>query len=234
MNTNLRKKVKNNFEKYIFKLMNSAVFGKTMKNVKKHRNIKIITRERPKKYLVSEQNYHTTKFFTENVLAVEMRKSQILMNKSVYLDLSKLDLSKTVMYEFWDDCVKPKYGKNAKLCFMDAYSFRRYWKQDAETRFDTSHFESDRQLPKRKKKKVIGLMKGELGGQFMKAFVELRSKTYSYLKDNNDEGKKAKSTKKCFIKRKFKFEDYKDCSEGAQIENKKDHLAKSKTNVDKS
>ena len=65
---------------------------------------------------MSEPNYHTTKFFTENVLAIEMRKTQILMNKLVYLGLSILDLSKTVMYEFWYDYVKPNYGENAKLC----------------------------------------------------------------------------------------------------------------------
>ena len=123
INTKLRKKAKNNFEKDFFKLMNNAVFGKTMENVKKHRNIKLIKTDRRRHYLVSEPNYHTTKFFTENLLAIEMRKTQILMNKPVYLGLSILDLSKTVMYEFWYDYVKPKYGENAKLCYMDTDSF---------------------------------------------------------------------------------------------------------------
>ena len=80
--------------------MNNAIFGKTMENVRKHRNIKLVTTERRRTYLVSGPNYHTTKFFTENLLAVEMKKTQILMNKPVYLGLSILDLSKTVMYEF--------------------------------------------------------------------------------------------------------------------------------------
>ena len=83
--------------------------------MRNHRNIKLVTTERRRNYLVSEPNYHTTKFFTENLLAIEMRKTQILMNKPVYLGLSILDLSKTVMYEFWYDYVKPKYGENAKL-----------------------------------------------------------------------------------------------------------------------
>ena len=146
MNTELRQKAKNYFEKDFFKLMNNAVFGKTMENVRKHRDIKLVTTERRRNYLVSEPNYHTTKFFTENLLAIEMRKTQILMNKPVYLGLSILDLSKTVIYEFWYDYVKPKYGENAKLCYMDTDSFIVHVKtddiykdiaKDAEARFDT-------------------------------------------------------------------------------------------------
>ena len=123
MNTELRQKAKNNFEKDLFEVINSAVFGKTMDNVRKHRDIKLVTIERRRNYLESEQNYHTVKFFTENLLTIEMRKTQILMNKPVYLGLSILDLCKTVMYEFWYDYVKPKYGENAKLFHMDTESF---------------------------------------------------------------------------------------------------------------
>ena len=99
-NTKLRQKAKNNLEKDFLKLMNNAFFGKTMENVRKHRNIKLVTTEMTRNYLVSEPNSHTTKFFTENLLAVEMRKSQILMNKPICLGLSILDLSKTVMHKF--------------------------------------------------------------------------------------------------------------------------------------
>ena len=84
INTKLRKKQKNDFESDFFKLMNNAVFGKAIKNVRKHRNIKLVTTKRRRNYLVSEPNYHTTKSFTENVLAIEMRKTQIFLNKSVY------------------------------------------------------------------------------------------------------------------------------------------------------
>ena len=101
MNTKLRKKAKNNIEKEFFKLMNNAIFAKSMKNVKKHRKIKLVTTERRRNYIVSKPNSHTTKFFTENLSAIEMRKTQILMNKSVYLGLLILDLSKTVMCGFW-------------------------------------------------------------------------------------------------------------------------------------
>ena len=90
-------------------MRNNAVFGKIMENVRKHRNIKLVTTEKGRNYLVSEPNYHTVKFFTENLLAAEMRKT---MNKPVYLGLSILDLSKTVMYEFCNDYIKPKYGNS--------------------------------------------------------------------------------------------------------------------------
>ena len=91
MNSKLRQKAKNNFEKDFFKLMNNSVVEKTMENVRKYRNIKLVTTERRRNYLVLEPNYHTTKFFTENLLAIEMKKTQILMNKPVYLGLLILD-----------------------------------------------------------------------------------------------------------------------------------------------
>ena len=99
--------------------MNNAVFGKTMENVRKHRDIKLVTTERRRNYLVSEPNYHTTKFFTENFLAIEMQKTEILMNKPVYLALLVLELSQILMYNFWYDYVKPKFGEKPKLCYID-------------------------------------------------------------------------------------------------------------------
>ena len=99
--------------------MNNSVFGKTMENVIKHRDSKLVITERRRNYLVPEPNYHTTKFFMENLLALEMKKTEILMNKPVYLGLSILELSKILMYEIWYDYVKPKYGEKAKLCYMN-------------------------------------------------------------------------------------------------------------------
>ena len=157
------------------------------------------------------------------------------MNKPVHLGLSILELSKILMYEFWYDYVKPKYGEKVKLCYMDTDSFIVYIKtddiykdiaEDVETRFDTSNYELDRPLPKGKNKKVIGLMKDELGGKIMTKFVGLRAKTYSYLIDDGSEDKKAKGTKKCVIKRKLKFENYKNCLEATQLDNKIKYLEK--------
>ena len=126
-----------------------------MENVIKHRNVKLVTTERKRNYLVSEINYHTTKFFTEYLLAIEMKKktTEILMNKPVYLELSMLELSKILMQEFWYDYIKPKYGEKAKLCYMDTDSFIKYINtddiykdiaEDVETRFDTSNYELDK------------------------------------------------------------------------------------------
>ena len=103
--------------------MNNAVFGKAMENMRNYREIKLATTQRRKNYLVSEPNYHTIKFFKENLSAIEMRKMQIIMHKAVYLESSISDLSKTITYEFWYDFVKPKYGENAKVCYMDTDSF---------------------------------------------------------------------------------------------------------------
>ena len=123
MNTKLRKKAKNNFEKYFFKLINSAVFRKTLENVRKYRHIKLVTTDWIRSYLVSKPNYHITELFTDfTLLAIKWKKTQILMNKSVPLGLSILDLSKTVMYDFWYDYVKPKHSENTKLYYMDTYS----------------------------------------------------------------------------------------------------------------
>ena len=123
MNTKLRKEAKNDFEKDFFKLMNNSVFGKTMENVRKHRDIKLVTTEEKRIKLVSEPNYDKTKQFSENLLATEMKEAKGKVNKLVYLGMSTLDISKTLMYEFWYDYIKPKYGDKAQLCCTDTDSF---------------------------------------------------------------------------------------------------------------
>ena len=100
MNTRLRKEAKNDFEKYFFKLMNNFVFGKTMENVRKYRDIKFVTIDEKRNKLISEPNYHTTKWFSENLFAIEMKKTKLKMNKPIYLDMSILDISETLMYKF--------------------------------------------------------------------------------------------------------------------------------------
>ena len=106
MNTKLRKEAKNDFENFFFKLMNNSVFGKAMENVRKHRDIKLVTTDEKRNKLVSEQNYHATKCFSENLLAIEMKKIKVKMNKPIYLGMSILDISKTLMYKFWYDYFK--------------------------------------------------------------------------------------------------------------------------------
>ena len=182
---------------------------KTLENVRKHRDIKLVTTDKRRNQLLTEPNYCAIKCFPENLLAIEMKKTKVKMNKPIYLGLSILEISKILMYEFWYGYMKSKYGDNVKLCYTDTDSFimniktEDFYKDianDAEKRFDTSSYEVDRLLPTGKNKKVIGLMKDELGGKIITEFVALRPKTYSYLTDKSKEDKKAKETKKCAIK----------------------------------
>ena len=220
--------------------MNNAVFGKNMENVRKHRDVKLVTTERRRSYLVSEPNYYTTKLYILHILAIEMKITQILMNKPVYLGLSVLELYNILMYEFWYDYVKPKYGEKTKLCYIDTDSFVVSIKaddickdipEDVETRFDTSNHELDRPFPKRKNEEVIGLMKDELGEKIMTKFVRLRAIAYSYLIDDGSKDNKAKGTKKYIMKRKLKFENHKNCLEATQLENEINHQEENKIDI---
>ena len=180
MNTELRKQAKNDFEEDFFKLMNNAVlstlFGKTMENVRKHRDIKLVTTDKRGNQLLSEPNYYTRKWFSENLLATEMKNPKVKMNKPVYLGLPILEVSKTLMHEFWYLYMKPKYDDNVKLCYMDTDSFIMHIKtedfykdivNDVEKRFHTSNYEVSIPLPTGKNKKVIRLMRDELEGKIM-------------------------------------------------------------------
>ena len=211
-NTELRK---NDFEKDFFKLMNNAVFGKTMENVRKHRDIKLVKTDHRRNKLA--HNYHTMKLTDDNLAIIEMRKVKVKMNKPIYLGLSILEISKITMYEFW--YVKSKYGSRASLRYMDTDSFviniktKDFYKDIAENvkeRFDTSNYIYDRPLPTGVNKKVVGLVKDELGGGIITEFTALRPKAYSYKTDDLIQLKKAKGTKKCVLKKMLRFDDYKN------------------------
>ena len=218
--TQLRTAATNDFEKDFFKLMNNSVFGKTMENIRKHRNIKLVTTE--EKYLctVMKPNFESGVLFCENLMGCEMGKIKVVMNKLVNLGQAILDLSKIVMYEFHYDYMIPKYSDRLKLCYMDMDSlvyhirtedFYADFADDVQTRFDTSGYIPDRPLPVGLNKKVIGLMKDELGGAIMTEFVPLRPKLYSYKKLDGLKNKKCKGIKKCVAKKTLTFEDYKTC-----------------------
>ena len=237
INTELRKKASNDFEKDFFKLMNNAVFGKTMENFRKHRDIKLFKTDCKRNKLVSESNYHTMKLIEENLLIIEMKKVKVKMNKPIYLGLSILEISKIIIYEFWYNYMKRKYGDMVKLCYMDTDSlvmtikpkdFHKDIAKDVQERFDTSSYSVVRPLPKGKNKKVIGLMNDELGGGIITEFVALRPKTYSHATDEFIEMKQAKGTKKCIIKKMLKFEDYKKCLFGNESMLKSQQRFKSK------
>ena len=115
-NTELRKNAKNNFEKDFYKLMNNAVFGKTMENVRNRRDVKLVVTEERRKKLVSEPNYDSRKVFSESLMAIEMRKTEVFIDKPIAVGQAVLDISQTLMYEFWYEYLKPKYSDNINLC----------------------------------------------------------------------------------------------------------------------
>ena len=210
-------------EKLVPNLMNNSVFGKTMKNIKNHKDMKLVTSN--KKYLkyVMEPNFKDGHPFSKHLFAVEMGKNEIKMNKQVYLGQAILHLSKTLMYEFHYDYMRPKYGSKVNLCYMNTDSFvyeietedfYRGITKDVKKRFDTNGYLKDdnRPLTIGENKKVIGLMKNELGGKIMTEFVALRAKMYVYRKiDKEVEEKRCKGTKKCVVCEGLTFDDYKTC-----------------------
>ena len=221
MNTSKRKGAKNSFDKDFFKLMNNAAFGKAMKNVRNHRDIKLVTSDKRRSISVSEPNYHSSKCISKDLMIMELRKVEVKMTKPIYLGQAILDISKTLMYEFWYDYIEPKYKEKARLCYMDTDSSVIYIKTedfykdiagDVERWFDTSNYDEKdkRPLPIGKNKKVIGMFKDELGGKIMTEFCALRAKAYAYKLDDDTEMKKAKGTKKCIVKREITFKNYVD------------------------
>ena len=191
MNTKLRAAAKNDFEKYLFKLMNNSVFEKTMENLRKHRDIRLVTNDKQRYKLVSEPDYHSSKYISENLIIIEMKKTQIFMSKPIYLGQTILDVSKTLMYEFLYGYLKPNYRDKLKLCYMDTDSFikhvetKDFYKDiadDVNEWFDTSNYDKNdkRPLPMGINKKVLGMFKDELGGKIMTEFVALRAKAYAF------------------------------------------------------
>ena len=214
-NTKLRMESKNEFEKRFYKLMNNAVHGKAMENVGKHRDIKLVTTNARRKQLVSQPNYHTCKCFSEDLVAIELKKTKVYMNKPIYIGQAVLDISKTLMYKFFYDYLKPKYGDKVKLCYMDTESFIFYVQtndfykdisNDVIEWFDTSDYnKDDDRLPTEINKKIIGKCKEELKGKLMIEFVTLASKGYAYLDDNDEEHKKVKGINKCVRNKVLRF-----------------------------
>ena len=219
MNTNLRTKATNNFEKDFFKLMNNSVFGKTMENIENHVDVRLVCEEREGTKLAAKPNYDRCTIFDENLVAIHMKKTKLLYNKPIYLGMCILDLSKTLMYEFHYNYIKKKYGEKAKLLFTDTDSlmysiktedFYEDIKNDVDSKFDMSDYPKDHPLYSSTNKKVIGMFKDEVGGRQITEFVGLRAKLYSYVMGGNDH-KKCKGVKKSVVKKSITHQDYKEC-----------------------
>ena len=217
-NTRQRTNAKNAFEKDFFKLMNNSVFGKTMENIRKREDIKLVTNEKQLLKMTSKPTFINSKIFNENLVAVHKIKESLTLNRPAYVGMCILDLSKTLMYDFHYNFVKNKYGNKAKLLFTDTDSltyeieaedvYQDFWNK--KEMFDNSDYPSNHQFYDSTNKKVIGKFKDEAAGVPITEFVGLRSKMYSYIKDNNNGGKTAKGIKKNVIKNDIQHSDYKD------------------------
>ena len=227
LNTELRKKAKNTFEKDLFKLMNNSIFGKTMENIRKRVNIKLTNDKEKAERYSCKINYKSSTIFDENLIAVNMRKKSIYFDKPLYVGQAVLDLSREDMYNFHYNYMIDKYGNDCKMLYTDTDSFIYLIKtddfyadieDDIEYYFDTSEICSDMINIKKCNKKVPGMMKDECGGRIMKSFIGLRPKLYSYKMDDYDENdednkdnlkKKCKGIKSCALKR-ITYNDFED------------------------
>ena len=220
INTKLRTKANNNFEKDFFKLMNNSVFGKTMENIRNRVNIKLVNDRGKAKKLTAKPNFKHLNIFCEELIAVHMNKTSLTFNKPVYLGMCILDLSKTIMYDFHYNYIKKKYGDKAKLLFTDSLMYEIetevFYKDisgDVKDRFDTSDYPSNHPsgIPTGCNKKVLGVFKDEVAGKIIEEFVGLRAKLYSFKMFEGEESKKCKGIKKIVVKKSITHEDYKKC-----------------------
>ena len=238
-NTNLRTKAKNNFEKDFYKLMNNSVFGKTMENIRKRVDVKLVNTEEKIRKLVAKPNLKgQPKIFSENFVTVQMKRTNLKMDKPVYLGMCILDLSKTIMYEFHYDYIKRKYGDKAKLLFTDTDSlmyeietedFYKDISGDVKDRFDTSDYPENHPsgIPTGINKKVLGMCKDEAAGKIIIEFVGLRAKLYSFLKEDGNGGKKCKGVKKQVVENTITHEDYKTCLTTGKEQYRKQNIIRS-------
>ena len=220
-NTRLRTMSKNNFESNFFKLMNNSVFGKTIENIRKRTDIRLATTVDEVERYIYRPNYTHRTTFSDNLVAIHLARTKLVFNKPVYLGMSILDISKTLMYEFHYEYIRPKYGDKAELLLTDTDSLMYVIETEdfyvdispnVQTMFDTSNYPKEHAsgIETGVNKKVIGKMKDEVGGRIITKFVGLRAKNYAFILDGK-EHKKCKGIKKCVTKKNITFSDYEAC-----------------------
>ena len=217
-NTEKRKNAKNDFEKDFFKLMNNSVFGKTMENIRKRVDVRLVTDEKKLLKLASKPTFVSSKIFNENLVVVHKIKETLTLDRPAYVGMCILDLSKTLMYDFHYNYIKKKYGDKAKLLFTDTDSltyeieaedvYQDFWND--KNKFDNSDYPESLPYFDKTNKKVIGKFKDEAAGVPICEFVGLRSKMYSYTKDNQKGEKTAKGIKMNVIKKDIQHENCKE------------------------
>ena len=223
LNTHLRTTARNDFEKNLYKLMNNAVFGKTMENVRNRVDVRLVTKwdgRAGAEALISKPNFHSRSVFSENLMAVELRKLQVKFYKPIYVGMCILDISKIRLYDFHYEHMLPRYGNKCDIMYTDTDSLiynvecadvYEDMKRDID-RFDTRDYAIDNAygIPLANKK-VPGLMKDENNGAIMTEFVGLRAKMYALRVDGRKDTKKIKGAKSSVVARTITFDDYAQC-----------------------
>ena len=225
-NIEMWRKMNNKSDKQFFKLMSNSIYGKAVENIRNRVDIRLATQEKQVDKWIAKPYFKHRTIFSENLSAIHMRKQSLLFNKAIYVGMSILDISKTLIYDFHYNFFKIKYGDRARLQYEDTDSLQylvetdNVYKDMKETldRYDTSNFKKNNlwEMPQVNKKK-LGTMKDELGGRILYEYVGLKSKMYSNRsekkKNSNDFEymKKSKGVKKSVVKNEINFEDYKTC-----------------------
>ena len=220
MNTELRKLATTDFEKDLYKLMNNSVFGKTMENLRKRINVKLVrSSDKIKiKKLISSPSFNRVNIFDNDLVAIHMNKTKIKLNRPIYVGMSVLDLSKHLMYDFYYNDLKKQYGDKCDLLYTDTDSLLLEIKtkdiykdmKSNEHMYDTSDYPTSHFLHSMKNKKVLGKMKDECNGKPISEYVGLKPKMYSILLDDGVEIKKAKGVKKYVVKKHISHNLYKE------------------------
>ena len=220
LNTELRQQAKTEFEKDFFKLMNNSVFGKTMENIRKRVDIKLVSNKAKAEKFMAKPNFDKATIFSNDLAAIHMKPLELVYNKPVYVGMCILDISKIKVFDFHYNYIKNKYGEKAKLCMTDTDSLlyeietKDVYKEinpDINKWFDTSNYTDNTKLQSGINKKIPGKMKDENGGEIMTEFIGLRAKLYATKKYNGDESKKAKGVNKSIISKSLTFYDFKNC-----------------------
>ena len=216
-NTRMRKQATSDFEKDFFKLMVNSVFGKTMENLRNRMNVELVNTPKRMKKLCAKPTFKTFRIFNDDLTAVHMAKTKLILNRPIYVGFVVLDGSKLLMYDFHYNYIKKKYGDKAKLLFTDTDSLCYEIEtddlyQDMKSdhhQFDTSNYKEDNFLYSLENKKVLGKMKDECAGEIIDEFIGLRSKMYS-LSYGGKEKKTAKGVKRRVVEFNLKHQWYKD------------------------
>ena len=238
LNTKMRKLAKDEFSKDFYKLMNNSVFGKTIENVRKRVDMNFIKTDTELRKLTSKPNFKNMKIYSKDLLACLMQKESVLLDKSIYIGMSVLDISKTLMYGFHYEAIKQRYKDKAKLLFTNTDSLC-YFIETADLendrleeihKYDTSNYPQDHKLYSEENIKIIGKMKDETCGSQIEEFVGLKAKLYSFRTHANLV-KRAKGVKKSVIQKTIKMEEFKQVLFGEEQVHKTMNLIQSKNHI---